>query len=68
MLLRERAIYVEIGPAGLSTPRAAVRAEDARMMVTATRGILLKMQDLGLPPPKGTLKWIAQNPTGGERP
>jgi AbiV family abortive infection protein len=37
LLLRQRAACVAIGPAGMSTPAAAVRSEDARMMVTHTR-------------------------------
>jgi AbiV family abortive infection protein len=61
-LLRERAAYVEIGPAGLSTPEAAVRAEDARMMVNDTGALLNKMTEFGLPPPRGTFKRIARMP------
>jgi AbiV family abortive infection protein len=62
LLLRQRAAYVELGPAGLSTPAAAVRAEDARMMVTDTDALLLKMAEFGLPPSKGTFKRIARIP------
>jgi AbiV family abortive infection protein len=62
LLLRQRASYVEIGPAGLSTPATAVRAEDARMMVTDTATLLLRMAEFGLPPPRGTFKRIARVP------
>jgi len=62
LLLRERAAYAEIGPAGLSTPVAAVRADDARMMVRDTHSLIEKMEEFGLPPPRGTLRRIATMP------
>ena len=62
LLLRERAAYTEIGPAGLSTPVAAVRADDARMMVRDTHALIQKMGEFGLPPPRGTLRRIATMP------
>lgn len=66
-LLRERAAYVEIGPAGMSTPEAAVRVEDARMIVTDTGALLLKMTEFGLPPSRGTFKRIARMPDMRQR-
>lgn len=62
LLLRERAAYVEIGPAGLSTPVAAVGADDARMMVGDTHGLIKKMEEFGLPPRRGTFRRIATMP------
>ena len=62
LLLRERAAYTEIGPAGLSTPVAAVRADDARMMVRDTHSLIEKMEEFGLPPPRGTFRRIATMP------
>jgi AbiV family abortive infection protein len=67
LLLRERALYVEIGPVGLSTPAVAIDPKDARMMVAGAEGILRKMRAVGLPPAKGAFKLIARNPDRRKR-
>jgi AbiV family abortive infection protein len=62
LLLRERAFYVELGAAGLSTPDAAIKRQDAEMMLQAITGTISKMRAVGLPPPRGQYKRNARDP------
>jgi len=61
LLLRERALYVEVGPAGLTTPDASIAPADAEMMVNAVHSTIGKMKALGLPPVPGEYKRRARS-------
>lgn len=62
LFLRERALYAQIGPSGLSTPEVAVGMDNAEMIVSSAEALLQKMREIGIPPPKGTLRRIARMP------
>jgi AbiV family abortive infection protein len=66
LLLRERALYVEIGPLGLSTPDASVRAEDAGMMVKLIEDLLGRMRAEAVPR-RGALKVLARDPASRKK-
>ncbi len=68
LLLRERAAYVEIGPAGLSTPVAAVRTDDARMMVGATHALIQKWRSSACRRPEAPFGGSPRCPTPAGEP
>jgi len=61
LMLRERALYVEVAPEGISTPEASIRGDDADMMVRAIEELLKRMREQVVPP-RGALKRLARDP------
>lgn len=62
LVLRERALYVEVGPLGISTPETSVRPEDAKMMVEGIEAMLTQMHGVGAVPRPGALRQLARDP------
>jgi AbiV family abortive infection protein len=67
LFLRERALYAEIGPSGLSTPQAAVCRDNAEMMLSTAEALIQKMSEIGIPPPKGAFRRVARIPDQRKR-